>query len=396
MMKKAVSIFIAGALVAAMSLSALAAPAPIDVQRNNLNGQERIEKTYILTPDEDPNSVIEDPFESEGYAFNLETIRFEENKTEMEKDARQTVTVETQTDDAAEILRLLASSLPYADEAGFSGTLYIDTASITTAVAGYETKYYTVTDTKEYTSMMMNDPSGIPQSTTKSGVSLKLKDISWVVTETALAGDSLVPVEYKAVASYSGSYSKEVPSGYVTTANYIGKINFRAVESLTVKVTYVGVAIELPEPTEVPTEILEDEKGNGGLIAIIVIAALALGGTALFFFVLRKPRAKIYNVSTTGDSYVAEEAFDLWHPVIDLNRHKDKLMSTAAKIIIDAKTATKLHGKPVAVLIDNRVLRHNVDLDYVDKSGYRIYIEVQKTEISNDGIYEDYEEDNNV
>ena len=287
-MKKAASIIIAAALVAAMSLTALASPAPVDVQRNNLNGQERMEKTYYLTPDEDPNSVIEEPFENDGYAFNLETIRFEENKTEMEKDMRQTVTVETQTEDAAEILRLLASSLPYTDEAGFTGILYIDTASIVTSVAGYEAKSYTITDTREYSSMLMNDPSGIPQSTTKSGVTLKLKDISWVVTETALAGDSLVPVEYKAVASYSGSYSKEVPTGYVTTANYIGKISFEAVESLTVKVTYIGTAIAPPEPNEVPIEIPEEEKGSGGLIAIIVIAMLALGGAAAYILKRRR------------------------------------------------------------------------------------------------------------
>ena len=383
-MKKLTSIIMAAVLTAALSIPALAAPAPVDVQRNNINGQERIEKTYILTPGEDPNSVIEEPFENDGFMFNLETIRFEENKNLVEKDARQTVTVETQTDDAAEILRLLSSSIPYTDEVGISGTLYIDTASIVTAVKDYETKYYAVTDTREYSSMLMNDPSGIPQSTTKNGVTLKLKDISWVVTETALAGDSLVPVQYKAIVSYSGSYSKQEPTGYVTTANYTGQIRLETVESLTVQVTYVGKAIAVPEPEPEPEPLPEAKKSGKALLAVAVIAVLALGGAAAYLFLLRKPQAKVYTISDDGNVFVANISFDLRHPVIDLNPVHDKLNNAAAKVVLDAKTTAKLSGKPVAVLIESRVVHNKVNTTEFDNGEYWIYINVHTTGDEND------------
>jgi hypothetical protein len=287
--------------------------------------------------------------------------------------------VGTQTDDQAEILKKFTGSISYTDEEGYTGTLYIETGSLITEVEGYETKWYTVTDTKEYFSMMMNDPSGIPQSTVKNGVTLKLKDINWVVTGTSLAGDSLVPTEYKAVATYSGGYSKQIATGYVTTANYKGQLSVEIVEKLLVKVTYAGTPIP-PPPTEdpTPTPEAEPESKSGGmspLWILLIFGALALGGTAAAILFLRKPQVEISCLD--GEEYkpAAKESFNPRQPVIDLNGLKDKLTSLDLVFALDTKTAGALKGGRIAVLLDGKVLQHTVDLMAAEGGIYKFYID---------------------
>jgi hypothetical protein len=114
------------------AVTAYATPPPVDVRQSNVNGQEYLEKLYELSPGEDPNSVIEEPFERDGFVFNLETIRFEESKKVLTKDTLQTITVGTQSDDQAEILKRYTGSITYTDEEGYTGTLYIETGSLLT------------------------------------------------------------------------------------------------------------------------------------------------------------------------------------------------------------------------------------------------------------------------
>lgn len=65
-------------------------------------------------------------------------------------------------------------------------------------------------------------PSYVAQSTVKDGYTLPLTDVGWTVMGTSLAGDTLVPTEYKAVATYSETFNSQVPTGYVFTARYKG------------------------------------------------------------------------------------------------------------------------------------------------------------------------------
>ena len=49
---------------------------------------------------------------------------------------------------------------------------------------------------------------------------------------TGLAGDTLVPTEYKATATYSSVFSKEVPIRHITKANYRGTVKKTEVVSI--------------------------------------------------------------------------------------------------------------------------------------------------------------------
>ena len=58
-------------LVTIAMSSALAAEVPEDMIVENLNGQQRIVKTYTLSPEVDPDSLREENFTYDGYLYTL-------------------------------------------------------------------------------------------------------------------------------------------------------------------------------------------------------------------------------------------------------------------------------------------------------------------------------------
>ena len=58
-------------LLLALSLmtSAFAAEVPEELVVENLNGQQRLVKTYVLSPDVDPDTLKEPPFDYDGFTY---------------------------------------------------------------------------------------------------------------------------------------------------------------------------------------------------------------------------------------------------------------------------------------------------------------------------------------
>ena len=81
------------------------------------------------------------------------------------------------------------------------GNYTIDHASVQTEVEGYTTKTYTLTDSLTILGLGSNDPSSVPKTTVKSGVTLKLTNVDWVVQKSEAVDYNTIPTEYKAVAS---------------------------------------------------------------------------------------------------------------------------------------------------------------------------------------------------
>ena len=205
----------------------------------NLNGSQQLIKTYVLSPDADPQGLIEEPFEQEGYLYTFADIVKEENQLSDTLYHRETVTVETASNDLSKILEQLEPSVDY-DDGTYKGTLALDHTSIHTEVSGYETRSSTVTATKTIGPVDRNDMSYVPATTVKNGVTLNLSGVDWQVTGTDLVGDALSPSSYQAVATYSGKSYYKAATGYVTTAGYAGEISRDGVESVTYKVMYLG------------------------------------------------------------------------------------------------------------------------------------------------------------
>ena len=67
-------------LAAALVTNACALEVPTDTTIQNLNGSQQLIKTYTLPPGADPQQLIEEPFEQEGYRYTFAEIVKEENQ----------------------------------------------------------------------------------------------------------------------------------------------------------------------------------------------------------------------------------------------------------------------------------------------------------------------------
>lgn len=265
-------------LLLALTLTTCAAAleVPTNTVVQNLNGSQQLIKTYVLPPETDPQALVEEPFEQEGYLYTFAEIVKEENLISDASYHRETMTVDTGTNDLSKILEQLKPSIDY-DDGVYKGTLALDHTSIRTEASGYETRSSTVTATKTIGPVDRNDMSYVPATTTKNGVTLKLSNVDWQVTGTDLVGDALSPSSYQAVATYSGKSYYKAATGYVTTADYVGQISQNGVESVTYQVKYLGM-----EPGESGIvkaagglySVLPCVLGGLGILALIVLAVL--------------------------------------------------------------------------------------------------------------------------
>ncbi len=269
-------------LAMALSVNVLALEVPTDTEVRNLNGSQQLIKTYVLPPDTDPQELVEDPFEQEGYLYTFADIVKEENQVSDFSYHRETVTLETETDDLAAILEQLEPSMEY-DDGVYTGSLALDHTSIHTEATGYETRSSTVTATKTIGPVDRNDMSYVPATTVKNGVTLNLSGVDWQVTGTDLVGDALAPSSYQAVATYSGKSYYKTATGYVTTADYVGEISRDDVESVTYQVMYLGTEGTLKtgesllvKAGDAAPSILPYALGGLGLLAAVVMAVMLL------------------------------------------------------------------------------------------------------------------------
>ena len=226
-------------LTAALTMSASALEVPTSTVVQNLNGSQQVVKTYTVTPGLDPQTLIEEPFQLEGFLYTYADIVKAENQVAERRSHTETVTVETDKKNLDVILSQLAPTMEYNDGV-WSGTLALDHTSIQTQAAGYTTGSNTVTATKTIGPLDRNDMSYVPATTVKNGVTLNLSGVEWQVIGADLVGDMMAPCSYQAVATYTGRSYYSAATGYVTTANYVGEITHEGVESVTYQVTYLG------------------------------------------------------------------------------------------------------------------------------------------------------------
>lgn len=239
-MKKAILCVL---LTLAMSVNAFALEVPTDTVVQNLNGSQQAIKTYTIPPDQDPATLIEEPFELEGFLYTFASIVKTENPIEESKDHTEVVTVETSKKDLSVILENLEPTIEY-DDGVFKGRLALDHTSIVTEAAGYTAKSYTVTETKTIGQLDRNDMSYVPATTVKDGRTLNLANVEWQITGTDLVGETLMPSSWQAIATYSAKASYNAATGYITTVEYVGEVTHEGIESITYVLTYLGEEME--------------------------------------------------------------------------------------------------------------------------------------------------------
>ena len=133
-------------LAAALVTNACALEVPTDTTIQNLNGSQQLIKTYILPPGTDPQQLIEEPFDQEGWCYTFADFVKEENQVSDRKYHTETVTLETATKDHGKILEQLDTTLDD-DDGTYSGVLALDHTAIRTEASGYTSQAKNITAT---------------------------------------------------------------------------------------------------------------------------------------------------------------------------------------------------------------------------------------------------------
>ena len=371
-----------------LAINVFAAEVPESFVCENLNGQQRIVKTYVLSPDFNPDTLVEQPFNYDGYHYVWSYTTKEEHPYNLTKSVTETVTVETAKKDLDVVLGQLTPTMSY-DDGEYKGELTLDHTTLHTEAAGYNTKRSTTTETKVYAHLASNDMSYVPATITKNGKTLNLANVDWQVTGTAMVGEELVPAEYQAVATYSASSSYQVATGYVTTAEYKGEVTTSGIKDITYEVVYTGSeilpVITVGQGTESDTEsdpTGELESGNETesvptrevspdsirardivlWVLLLLIAALLAG--ILVFLYLRRGNVYVYVPGNGPRDYklVAKFRVQPEEPVVDISE-LDPYPDDVVAIEVKHSLAKKLVGKEFFVQCRERVHRYMIERD---------------------------------
>lgn len=324
-------------------------PVPISVERKNIDGVEYLVKVYDLPADTPQEQLVEEDFVLEDFLFSYIATDKQINENKDTKEVTEDAKAEGGSKNLEDVIKLFPATKTY-DKDGYQGTLTLDTGSIVTEVAGYTTKNYTVSATKEYPGLMYADPSYVAQSTVKDGYTLPLTNVSWTVMGTSLAGDTLVPTEYKAVATYSKTFSSQVPTGYVSTARYKGNVTKTTADTATFTITYAGKLMENGMPPVL--------KAVTGIIGVMLLGcAIAM----LLLYLKNRQGADVYNLIDKEYICIGRQNVNPKQPVIDLNEFEDLIQSNVFQFVLDKKTTKALFGRNISVTYKDMTVKHRVN-----------------------------------
>ncbi len=362
------------ALLSTLVLSASAAHVPEEVVTENRNGQQLIIKTYTLSPQDDPSGLIQEPFDLDGFHYeHMETVK-EDQSFRDSKQHTETVTLETSTQNLSDILAQLPPTKEYAQD-GYAGVLTLDHTTLNTVAAGYTSQRYTISDTRQYTDLDRNDPAYVPTTVVKNGTTLSLTNITWSTTGTGLYGDTLLPTSYTATATYSAAGSRQVATGYVTTANYTGEITAEGVQSVRYTVTYLGAALPESQPEPEP-------EAGASIVPWVILGAslLALAGGGVAAFILLRPNAVIYAMNAKGVAYkrLGAQRVTARKPRLDFTKLRE-YPAPEAGVELKKQTAQKLAGRLITIQLYDGTRTHLVEwADGMDSYWFAVKDEDEK------------------
>lgn len=269
------------ALVSAATLPALAAEQhyPVSVEEYTYGPLDelRINKVYQLSLSDDPGGIPTGDFDRNGrHYYLLDMVRKDEVGVDTQPHT-ETVTMDSDTGDLAEVLKRLDAQMEVTTEDGHTGTLVLDHTSVKVEVKGYQTSTKSLSATRTYPSLSDADLALIPTTITDGGKTLTLADVQW-------ASDGIY---YTATAKYTGSSSSRHATGYTVSASYTGEVAKTNCEVVTYTVIFGSTELEEPKPTPTPEQAPEAEAPVslnlgfnylpvlgvvGGVVALLVAA----------------------------------------------------------------------------------------------------------------------------
>jgi hypothetical protein len=195
---------------------------PVDVRETRENGGRQIVKTYELSPLENPANIPRESFERNGWRYTLTDILRRETANAETRAHTETVTLDTSTNELAQILPLLSPTIEYQSEDEFFGFLSLDVSSIKVETAGTRTTSHTLTITREYPRLSNTDTSNVPKTVEDRGKTYTLAGVDWKVGNYSTVDYERIADYYTAVATYTATGYNTRVTGYITTAEYSG------------------------------------------------------------------------------------------------------------------------------------------------------------------------------
>lgn len=307
-------------------------PYPTDIQLLEQGARNYLYKTYTVAANYNPDLLIEASFSQGGYRYRYsEIIQRESTPASDSKTVTQTKTISCDTDNQAEVLSLLGSTLPYSDADGYQGELFLLPESLIISETGREPYSYTLTETKEFSNLESNDMSFIPKTTVKNGVTLILQNVDWQATESAEMGYSEVASSYNAVAYYSATASGTKATGYSALASFSGNVVKPLVGKNTYTIVYEGEQIIIPFN-------FAPLIAMGAIIAGCIVAAVML-------WRVRK-NVTIYTLRQGVPELFGKVRVSPKNPVLDLSR----LTDVGVRLVFDKRFVKALYDQKVFVI----------------------------------------------
>ncbi len=162
----------------------------------------RINKIYQLSLSDDPSGIPTGDFDRSGrHYYLLDMVRKDEVGVDTQPHT-ETVTMDSDTGDLAEVLKRLDAQMEVATEDGHTGTLVLDHTSVKVEVKGYKTSSRSLSATRTYPSLSDADLDLIPKTISDGGRTLTLADVQWASDGTY----------YTATAKYTGSSADTPPA----------------------------------------------------------------------------------------------------------------------------------------------------------------------------------------
>ena len=273
-MKKPITIL---AVLLLLSTTAFAAEYPSQVSYSMNNGIFEVWKTYELPVDQEPSMQAKQSFEQDGYSFTLTDLLRQELPEQQSKEYTETVTVSSESKELTAILPLLADTKAVTTEDGFTGTLKLDTGSITVEPAEYKNNSWTVSATRTYPNLSSMDLEYIPKTTTENGRTLDFSTVDWQTDNTENVDDDAIGNRFSAIVTYTGTASSRNVTGYTVTAQYSGEVEKVSLDKVQYVAVFHGTPLVVPEVEveEAPTMDWRYLAIPGGLVLLCLAGFIA-------------------------------------------------------------------------------------------------------------------------
>ena len=380
-------------LVLLITTQAFAMDVPISQTEAEINGEQTLTQIYEVSIDTQPETLIKEDFEQNGFSYELISITKDEGTERLEKEVTDVVEIPLkETREAAareEAIQSMQASIEY-ERDGYKGTLYVNPSTLELAPVNERTIKGTRSIQKSYTNEY-NDDGIIPQSVSEGGYTWSYATHSW--TELPDPEGGSVPVGYQATVTYQRGTSSRKNDGYTASVEYSGVVSYGVADTVRYTLVYRGYPIVVKEPSLLerivgvePTVTVDRtpktqttiEKESNGRTSVTVIGVklllFALGIACILFACLVtvklvKRFLSSFVIIYSRDEHSGEDTriqrVFLWDKKPEINI--DYLKAPESRhflVVLKPKKADKLLGKQLTICIGKKIVKHVVAQSY--------------------------------